>query len=76
MLTRDGRTFWLEDVVAFDRLSDGGLMVRGVLVDVTDRKRQEELTAEQERFIQTFCCTNGARRIEAQTGRISGRHSQ
>ncbi len=46
--TADGETVWIEDFVAVERSDDGSPTgtLRGVMVDVTDRKRDEQLIIE------------------------------
>lgn len=41
MLAADGRVVWLEDIVTVLADATGSLRLRGVMVDVTDRKRTE-----------------------------------
>ena len=43
MTTRDGRTIWIRDEGAYGRPGDAGqVLVEGVLMDVTERRRAEE----------------------------------
>lgn len=47
----DGRIVWLRDIVRLVRDADGGLArLRGVMVDVTDRRRRAEAAAAAERI--------------------------
>jgi PAS domain S-box-containing protein len=41
MRTADGRYLWLEDTVSVIAVSDGRTLLRGVLIDITDRKAAE-----------------------------------
>jgi len=45
MLAADGRTVWIRDIVQVEMCSGGKdvVLLRGVLVDITESKRQEEL---------------------------------
>lgn len=42
MLTADGRTVWLQDIVNVIRRGGQPLTLRGFLIDITERKRMEE----------------------------------
>jgi PAS domain S-box-containing protein len=50
MIAADGRTVWFRDVLTLAAADDGTVVLHGVMVDVTDRKRQElqRLNAEEE----------------------------
>jgi PAS domain S-box-containing protein len=48
MLAADGRTVWLRDIVNVVVEGDEPTRLRGVMVDVTDRKRAEEALRESE----------------------------
>jgi PAS domain S-box-containing protein len=42
MLAADGRTVWLDDIVHVAEAQDGLQQLRGVMIDITERKRAEE----------------------------------
>jgi PAS domain S-box-containing protein len=42
MIAADGRVVWLRDVVTVVRQEGGGVRLRGILLDVSERKRLEE----------------------------------
>jgi PAS domain S-box-containing protein len=48
MRTRDGRTIWVHDETTIVRGGTGGLMVQGVIYDVTERKLTEHALRESE----------------------------
>ncbi|HEY3245952.1 MAG TPA: PAS domain S-box protein [Phycisphaerae bacterium] len=48
MLAADGRTLWLRDVVSVVVENDEVVKLRGVMVDITDRKQAEEALRESE----------------------------
>ena len=51
MLAADGRVVWLYDIVNVVRSEDGPQLLRGFLIDITDRKRAEtKLRLSEERF--------------------------
>jgi len=53
MVAADGRTVWLRDIVSVVVEGDEAVRLRGIMVDITDRKRaEEELRAGEERFRQ------------------------
>ncbi len=57
MIAADGRVVWLRDLMVVVREGDGPSRLRGVMVDVTERKR-----AEQERrwFVESMDRVNRA----------------
>ncbi|MBI3411063.1 MAG: PAS domain S-box protein [Planctomycetes bacterium] len=48
MIAADGRTVWLRDLVSVVVESDVAIKLRGIMVDVTDRKQTEEALRESE----------------------------
>ncbi|HCF29630.1 MAG TPA: hypothetical protein DEV81_21050 [Cyanobacteria bacterium UBA11049] len=55
MLAADGRTIWLYDIVNVVRGKDEPQLLRGFMIDITERKRvEEELRQSEERFRATF----------------------
>jgi PAS domain S-box-containing protein len=42
VVAADGRTLWMRDTVRVTRAPDGGVHLRGVMVDVTGRRRSED----------------------------------
>lgn len=55
MLAADGRTVWLYDIVNVVRSENEPQILRGFMIDITERKRvEEELRHSEERFRATF----------------------
>jgi PAS domain S-box-containing protein len=55
MIAADGRAVWLRDIVTVHTLDDQSIQLRGVMVNVTKRKRTEEALREsQRRFSDTL----------------------
>ena len=51
MIASDGRVVWLRDIVTVDRSSAGDVRLRGIMIDITDRREMEDaLRASQERL--------------------------
>jgi len=51
MIARDGRVVWLRDIVTVDRSVAGRTQLRGVMIDITERREMENaLRASQERL--------------------------
>jgi two-component system cell cycle sensor histidine kinase/response regulator CckA len=51
MIARDGRVVWLRDIVTIDRSIAGEVRLRGIMIDITDRRATEDaLRASQERL--------------------------
>jgi PAS domain S-box-containing protein len=51
MIARDGRVVWLRDIVTVDRSASGEVRLRGIMIDITDRREMEDaLRASQERL--------------------------
>src|SRR6185295_3486129 len=48
MIAADGRVVWLRDMVTVEGKSDGPPRLRGIMVDITERKRAEEALVESE----------------------------
>lgn len=53
MIAADGRTVWLRDLVSVVVESDVAIKLRGIMVDVTDRKQTEEALRESEELFRT-----------------------
>lgn len=49
MIARDGREVWISDIVSVQVENDAPVALRGVMVDITQRKRSEEALHEAER---------------------------
>src|SRR5207237_192353 len=47
---RDGRVVWLHDIVTVHPEPDGTRRLRGIMIDITERKRTEQAHAECLRF--------------------------
>ncbi|MGK2862920.1 MAG: PAS domain S-box protein, partial [Chitinophagaceae bacterium] len=43
MMSRDGRIIWLRDIVSVEVINDEPVKVRGIMIDITERKKSEEL---------------------------------
>ena len=52
MHAADGRVVWIEDFVSVDRGAEGGAQLRGVFLDITERKEQELALKAAERQAQ------------------------
>jgi two-component system cell cycle sensor histidine kinase/response regulator CckA len=51
MIARDGRVVWLRDIVTVDRSITGKVRLRGIMIDITDRRQTlDALRASQERL--------------------------
>jgi PAS domain S-box-containing protein len=51
MIASDGRVVWLRDLVTVVEPESGPALLRGIMIDITDRRaRDEELLITQERF--------------------------
>lgn len=51
MVAADGRTIWLQDIVTVEDDDEGPAILRGIMVDVTERKRTEAaLAASEQKF--------------------------
>ena len=48
MIAKDGRTVWLRDFVTVDASESGQVLLRGVMIDITERKRAEEELKQSE----------------------------
>jgi PAS domain S-box-containing protein len=57
MIAADGRVVWLRDFVTVTVLESGQVLLRGVIVDITERKRAEtEVRKEKEILEKIFDC--------------------
>lgn len=55
MIAADGRVVWLQDIVSVKVEADGAVRLRGIMIDITDRKLADEALIESEaRFRTTF----------------------
>ncbi len=43
MVTSDGKIIWLRDIVSVEVINDEPVKVRGIMIDITERKKSEEL---------------------------------
>jgi PAS domain S-box-containing protein len=59
MLAADGRTVWLRDLVTVVAEGDRATMLRGVMLDITERKRAEVVLRESERRYRNIFQTAG-----------------
>lgn len=50
MIAADGRIVWLHDIVTVHTEPDGALRLRGIMIDITERKRVEQAHDERLRF--------------------------
>src|SRR2546423_1150093 len=50
MIATDGRIVWLHDIITVHTEPDGALRLRGIMIDITERKRTEQALAERLRF--------------------------
>jgi PAS domain S-box-containing protein len=50
MIAADGRVVWLRDVVTVVRGNDGSLRLRGIMLDVSERKRLEEELCQSQKM--------------------------
>jgi PAS domain S-box-containing protein len=51
MIAADGRVVWLRDIVTVDKSQTGGPRLRGVMVDITERKlAEDQLKKSEERY--------------------------
>jgi PAS domain S-box-containing protein len=54
MIAADGRTVWLRDIVTVLSDADGPKSLQGVMIDITERKRAEEILRESEERFRTL----------------------
>lgn len=52
MVAANGRVVWFHDLVTVKTLPDGSVRLWGIMIDVTERKRAEELLDDRSRFEQ------------------------
>lgn len=60
MIAADGRVVWLRDIVTVAAEPGGRVTLRGVMVDVTEKKRVEEERQEHVRFLESLDRVNRA----------------
>lgn len=71
MITADGHTLWLRDMVTVVIVEDEAIKLRGVMVNITDQKQTEEALNEERGFVSTVLDTASAMVIILDTeGRI------
>ena len=54
MIAADGRTVWLSDIVTVLSDADGPKSLQGVMIDITERRRAEEILRESEERFRTL----------------------
>ncbi len=54
MIAADGRTVWLRDIVTVLSDADGPKSLQGVMIDITERRRAEEVLRESEERFRTL----------------------
>ena len=52
MVASDGRIVWLRGIMTVDRVDGGQVRLRGVMVDITERKREEALRTGQSQILE------------------------
>ncbi|MGG9961967.1 PAS domain S-box protein [Ferruginibacter sp. SUN106] len=54
MVASDGRIVWLRDIVSVIMDNDAPVILRGIMIDITERKKAEEAIIESEKRYQTL----------------------
>jgi formate hydrogenlyase transcriptional activator len=52
MIAADGRDVWLRGIITVEAFEDGHARLRGLMVDITDRKQEEALRAGQSQILE------------------------
>ncbi len=71
MITAEGKTLWMRDMVSVVVVNTQAVKLRGVMVNITERKQAEEALSEERNFVSTVLDTASAMVVILDTeGRI------